>query len=154
MKNLALVPFTLVIFALVFAATSALATPPTEWEFNAVIEAGEGPGPENCRYWRSDPGVEMHGRHCVVTTDITGSIGGAIEITLDLDLVADAGNFRLRATITADDGAVYRMVADLIIQNGDISGPFKISGREGHIKGTLTAVLGGGAVLTGTGIRH
>ncbi len=154
MRRLALILSTLVIFALVFATTSALATRPTEWEFDAVIEAGEGPGPETCRYWRSDEGVEMHGRHCVVTTEITGSIVGNVEITMDLNLVVDEGDIRLRATITADDGEFYKMVADLTIQNGDISGPFMINGRGGHIKGTLTADLGGGAVLIGTRISH
>lgn len=158
MTKLALVLSTLVIFALVFATMSALATRPTKWEFEAVIHEGPGPSAETCRYYWEDPGVEMRARHCVVTTVITGDIAGEIEITLDLYFASvgpDVKNYmRLRATITVDDGEFYKMVADLTIQNGDISGPFMINGRGGHIKGTLTAELGTGADLVGTGILH
>ncbi len=164
MTKLALVLSTLVIFALVFATMSALATRPIEWEFEAVIHGEEGPGPsaDTCSYyWEHhwDGRAEIQARHCIATVNITGNITGKIDITQNLNLVADgsgiSGNIRLRATITADDGEFYKMKADLTRQNGVTwEGPFKINGREGHIRGWVTAVADGHAFLNGTGIRH
>lgn len=164
MRKLALVLSTLIIFALVSATTSALATRPIKWEFNAVIHGEEGPGPssDTCSYyWEHywDGRAVIRARHCVVTISITGDIHGQIEITQDLDLAADgsgiSGNIRLRATITADDGEFYKMTAYLTRQNGNTwEGHFMMNGRGGHIKGLVTAVAGGLALLEGTGVSH
>ena len=140
------------LLAVMSTTAMGLASNPVRSPFSAEILASGQPLDPG-RSWVGGNGI-MHVRGMVLEGTITGDIDGEVLITQDMNLDATfTGNVHVKAVITADSGAVYEMLAYVIVTNNALSGTFMIHGTESlrgtHMMGTVGGVGGGVATLNG-----
>jgi hypothetical protein len=155
MKRLYLAfPIVLIIMLAVMSTTTvSLAGRPIPKPFSAEVQASNQPLDPG-RSWFDDKGM-MHVRGMVQEGTIKGDINGQVRITQDmnLDVTTFSGNIQVKAVITADSGAFYKMSAYIAVKNAALSGIFVICGTgslEGtYIVGKVGGVAGGVGTLNG-----